>query len=137
MSTLAMSKRSATDLLTAGSAARPDWVPAELFPFASHFVEVAGARLHYVDEGSGPTLQRSAVVSLIATWRNGSRPSCQADAVGSALVVYSFLSQSPGDLVLLDLILLPTDSPRARHSPRTPTARIAVGQANPALSQRA
>ena len=26
------------------------------FPFRSHYLELAGARLHYVDEGSGPTL---------------------------------------------------------------------------------
>lgn len=35
---------------------RPRWVPDALFPFESRFVEVGGARLHYVDEGSGPAL---------------------------------------------------------------------------------
>jgi haloalkane dehalogenase len=36
--------------------ARPPWVPDELFPFESHYADVAGARVHYVDEGSGPPL---------------------------------------------------------------------------------
>ena len=26
------------------------------FPYASRFVEIAGARVHYVDEGAGPVL---------------------------------------------------------------------------------
>jgi haloalkane dehalogenase len=34
----------------------PDWVPEHLYPFESHFAEVGGARVHYVDEGSGPPL---------------------------------------------------------------------------------
>jgi haloalkane dehalogenase len=38
------------------SAARPAWLGERLFPFASHFVELDGHRLHYIDEGSGPTL---------------------------------------------------------------------------------
>ncbi len=37
-------------------AERPAWVDDELFPFTSRFVDVDGHRLHYVDEGSGPTL---------------------------------------------------------------------------------
>ena len=41
---------------TVDNAVRPDWFKPELFPFASRFVEVAGARVHYVDEGPGPTL---------------------------------------------------------------------------------
>jgi haloalkane dehalogenase len=35
---------------------RPDWLTRELFPFESRFVEVDGHVVHYVDEGSGPTL---------------------------------------------------------------------------------
>jgi haloalkane dehalogenase len=35
-------------------AVRPAWVRQELFPFESHFVEVDGARVHYIDEGQGP-----------------------------------------------------------------------------------
>lgn len=38
------------------NASRPDWFRAELFPFDSRFLGVAGARVHYVDEGSGPTM---------------------------------------------------------------------------------
>lgn len=37
-------------------ARRPDWVDYEMFPFESRFVEVDGNVVHYVDEGSGPTL---------------------------------------------------------------------------------
>src|ERR1700694_5756290 len=35
---------------------RPAWLTSELFPFQSRFVDVDGARVHYVDEGSGPVL---------------------------------------------------------------------------------
>jgi haloalkane dehalogenase len=35
---------------------RPAWVDDELFPFESRFVDIDGHRVHYVDEGSGPTL---------------------------------------------------------------------------------
>jgi haloalkane dehalogenase len=35
---------------------RPAWVDDELFPFESRFVEIDGHTVHYVDEGSGPTL---------------------------------------------------------------------------------
>ncbi len=35
---------------------RPAWVPADLYPFESHFADIAGARVHYVDEGGGPPL---------------------------------------------------------------------------------
>jgi haloalkane dehalogenase len=35
---------------------RPGWVPEQLYPFESHFAEIGGARIHYVDEGSGPPL---------------------------------------------------------------------------------
>jgi haloalkane dehalogenase len=37
-------------------AGRPAWVDAELFPFQSRFVNIDGHTVHYVDEGSGPTL---------------------------------------------------------------------------------
>jgi len=33
---------------------RPAWVRNELLPFESHFVDVDGAQVHYLDEGSGP-----------------------------------------------------------------------------------
>jgi len=35
---------------------RPAWVPQELYPFASQFADAGGARVHYVDEGTGPPL---------------------------------------------------------------------------------
>ncbi|MBC3192423.1 alpha/beta fold hydrolase [Pseudonocardia sp. C8] len=35
---------------------RPAWVDDELFPFESRFVDIAGHTVHYVDEGTGPTL---------------------------------------------------------------------------------
>jgi len=34
----------------------PDWVPRDLFPFESRFLDVEGHAVHYVDEGSGPPL---------------------------------------------------------------------------------
>jgi haloalkane dehalogenase len=36
--------------------ARPAWIPDDLYPFESHFADVNGARVHYVDEGDGPPL---------------------------------------------------------------------------------
>lgn len=36
--------------------ARPGWVDDDLFPFESRFIEIDGHRVHYVDEGAGPTL---------------------------------------------------------------------------------
>lgn len=35
---------------------RPDWVDDDLFPFESHFIDIDGHTVHYIDEGSGPTL---------------------------------------------------------------------------------
>lgn len=37
-------------------AGRPAWVDDELFPFESRFIGIDGHTVHYVDEGSGPTL---------------------------------------------------------------------------------
>jgi haloalkane dehalogenase len=39
-----------------GTPSAPAWIPAELYPFASHFEEIDGSRVHYIDEGSGPPL---------------------------------------------------------------------------------
>ena len=41
---------------TASAAGRPPWLSSELYPFESHFADLEGARVHYVDEGSGPPL---------------------------------------------------------------------------------
>ena len=35
---------------------RPQWLDEKLYPFQSRFVEIDGNQIHYVDEGSGPTL---------------------------------------------------------------------------------
>lgn len=35
---------------------RPTWVDDELFPLESRFIAIDGHTVHYVDEGSGPTL---------------------------------------------------------------------------------
>src|SRR6266581_2472004 len=34
----------------------PQWLDEQLYPFQSRFVEVERNRIHYIDEGSGPTL---------------------------------------------------------------------------------
>jgi haloalkane dehalogenase len=41
---------------TPQAAERPAWLDEQLYPFQSRFVEVEGHRIHYIDEGSGPTL---------------------------------------------------------------------------------
>ena len=35
---------------------RPQWLDEQLYPYQSHFVEVEGNCIHYIDEGSGPIL---------------------------------------------------------------------------------
>jgi len=45
-----------SDAAGASTRNRPGWVPAELYPFESHYADVRGARVHYVDEGAGPPL---------------------------------------------------------------------------------
>ncbi len=35
---------------------RPLWLDEQLYPFQSRFLEIEGNRIHYIDEGSGPTL---------------------------------------------------------------------------------
>jgi haloalkane dehalogenase len=35
---------------------RPAWVDDTLFPFESRFIDIDGNSVHYIDEGSGPTL---------------------------------------------------------------------------------
>lgn len=36
--------------------ARPAWIAKSIFPFRSRFVSIRDAKLHYADEGTGPTL---------------------------------------------------------------------------------
>ena len=38
------------------TAMSPQWLDEQLYPFQNRFVEIEGNRIHYVDEGSGPTL---------------------------------------------------------------------------------
>ena len=42
--------------MTDPTTARPSWLPQELYPFESHWAQIDGASVHYVDEGSGPPL---------------------------------------------------------------------------------
>ncbi len=37
-------------------ATHPQWLDEKLYPFQSHFVEIAGNRIHFIDEGQGPIL---------------------------------------------------------------------------------
>jgi haloalkane dehalogenase len=43
-------------MTSATASERPAWLPASLFPFESHFQDVDGCCVHYIDEGDGPTL---------------------------------------------------------------------------------
>jgi haloalkane dehalogenase len=38
------------------TAERPGWLSEELYPFESHYAEIGGASVHYLDEGVGPPL---------------------------------------------------------------------------------
>jgi haloalkane dehalogenase len=40
----------------ANQPARPPWLSEELYPFESHYADIGEARVHYVDEGTGPPL---------------------------------------------------------------------------------
>ena len=42
--------------MTADQHERPAWIPEALYPFESHYAEIDGGSVHYVDEGSGPPL---------------------------------------------------------------------------------
>src|SRR5579872_6035120 len=35
---------------------RPGWLQESLYPFRSHYINIGGSRIHYVDEGDGPTI---------------------------------------------------------------------------------
>jgi haloalkane dehalogenase len=56
MSTTNVSVTSRHTANVSGTAQRPPWLDEQLYPFQSRFVEVEGNRIHYIDEGSGPTL---------------------------------------------------------------------------------
>ena len=42
--------------MRAGERDRPHWLPWSAFPFQSRYADIAGKRIHYIDEGSGPAL---------------------------------------------------------------------------------
>src|ERR1700730_5480010 len=42
--------------ITPDNAARPPWIPEDLYPFEDRYSELDGSRVHYVEEGSGPPL---------------------------------------------------------------------------------
>jgi haloalkane dehalogenase len=46
----------AADDAPASQAARPAWLAEQLYPFESHYTQINGASVHYLDEGSGPPL---------------------------------------------------------------------------------
>lgn len=33
---------------------RPPWLSEQLYPFESHYAQIDGADVHYIEEGSGP-----------------------------------------------------------------------------------
>lgn len=43
-------------VLTREDSPQPSWLPKDLFPFESRFLELDGCRVHYIDEGEGPVL---------------------------------------------------------------------------------
>src|SRR5208282_578788 len=45
-----------TDARAADEPIRPSWLREPLYPFESRYADIDGARVHYVDEGSGPPL---------------------------------------------------------------------------------
>jgi len=45
-----------TNATAADRPARPPWLREDLYPFESHYANIDGSRVHYVDEGSGPPL---------------------------------------------------------------------------------
>jgi haloalkane dehalogenase len=44
------------DAAPASQPPRPAWLPEQLYPFESHYAQINGASVHYIDEGSGPPL---------------------------------------------------------------------------------
>jgi len=44
------------DGVAAGQDAVPAWLDRALYPFQNRWIDIDGNRIHYVDEGSGPTL---------------------------------------------------------------------------------
>ncbi len=53
---ISVSSNHAANKNISGTLQRPTWLDEQLYPFQSRFVEVEGNRIHYIDEGIGPTL---------------------------------------------------------------------------------
>jgi haloalkane dehalogenase len=49
-------------------AARPAWVPQALYPFESHFAELGGSRVHYIDEATDPSHPPLLLLHGNPTW---------------------------------------------------------------------
>jgi haloalkane dehalogenase len=56
MSTTNSSVTDNQETLLQDTAPRPQWLDEQLYPFQSRFVAIDGNRIHYIDEGTGPTL---------------------------------------------------------------------------------
>lgn len=51
-----MTDQDGTPLASIRTNHNPDWLDTGLYPFESHFIDIDGHRVHYIDEGQGPTL---------------------------------------------------------------------------------
>lgn len=47
-----------------------NWLPYEEFPLASRFINIEGNRIHYIDEGEGPTLLFVHTPMWLFVWRD-------------------------------------------------------------------
>ena len=47
-----------------------NWLPYEEFPFQSRFIDIDGNRIHYLDEGQGPTLLFVHTPMWLFVWRD-------------------------------------------------------------------
>src|SRR5437667_146782 len=80
---------------------RPAWLTSELFPFTSRFVEVDGARVHYVDEGHGPvTLFLHEHTNFLMKYTAGTFPmSAEERSAFLAPYVGAVARRNPGTLL--------------------------------------
>jgi haloalkane dehalogenase len=56
MTTISSNQHNNVSLQTIAGPLPPAWLDNTLYPFQSRFVEIEGHHIHYVDEGTGPTL---------------------------------------------------------------------------------
>jgi haloalkane dehalogenase len=137
----------------AGPTARPAWLPHHQFPFTSRYLDLAGQPVHYIDEGSGPTLLfvhagpawsfifREVIVELRSEFRcltldlpgsglSPARPGERPTMAGAARLLEQFVETL--DLDGLTLVVHDVGGPialaaSARHGPRI--AALAVTEA--------